>query len=177
MDGDRVDGKYGWAQRAVHTATRVPQQATTVDQWLMRLPGQGVGWEHFCLAVVHLADTPGMKPAVRRYPQATHELLLLALRRDPPPVIGDWRTWKHLEPANYVRQFHGIDDGEIRKMLHALAAACVNGRLPAETQMYVELDGQPGKMMTIVQATQLWDTAVAQCIHHSQTGGHHGTAN
>lgn len=174
---DRHEGPQGWAERQAIPSDH-PQSATTVDAWLMHLPGQGVGWDRFLMSAVTLADVPGTPPAKRSYPAAEYELNVCALNPEKNPRPGVPGSWEHMLPVNLAEQFHGITPDQVRDLLSLAARECVEGRLLAETQMYVELfDGSPPKMMTIVQVVDAWKAAISSTVEHFRTGGLHASAN
>lgn len=176
-DGSYLEGPFGWA-RLCPPPPEHPNAATTVASWFMHLPGQGIGWDQYMLAVISLEDVPGRPPPVKRYPQAEYELLVAALNPERNPHPGDVETWQVMDPVNVVEQFHGINREQAARVAQACAAGCVAGRLMAETQMYVQpVDGSEPKMMTIQRFADGWKIAVLRCVEHERTGGLHERVN
>jgi hypothetical protein len=177
MGRSYLEGPLGWA-RYVPTPPDHPNADTTVTSWFMHLPNQGLGWDKYVLYVISLQDVPGRPPAVKRYPQAEFELVVAALAPNFHPVPEDPQTWRFLDPVNFVDQFHGVSREQAGRVAEACAAACVAGRLLAETQMLFEpADGGPPKMMVIKHLHDMWKLAVAKGVEHERTGGLHGRVN
>ena len=72
----------------VARAWRVPKppdapkdQDATVAAWLIEGPFHPA-WQHWLMSVVHLREIPGVKPAVKRYPEAAYEFLIASLHAD-----------------------------------------------------------------------------------------------
>lgn len=150
----RLEGMFGWAEQV--DAAGHPNAANMVCQWLMCLPGQGLGYDKFMLGIVDLEQRPGQPAPVLRYPRAQYELMLCGLDPDRNPTSGDPNTLVPLEPVNFCDQFHGISRSQAAELGELLVRACLAGRLVGETQVYVEpADGSPPKMMVIKQAVDI----------------------
>src|SRR5205085_2875503 len=65
----------------------MPEQVATLAHWFVSAPAAHPVWPHYLLFCVHLRDVPGQsRPPFRRFPDASHELMLIALN----PEVGPW---------------------------------------------------------------------------------------
>ncbi len=171
-----VEGEFGWARHMPAPADH-PKAASTVTCWFIHAPGQGLGYDKFLLGVVDLVDRPGWPPARKRYPGAEFELNVAGLNPQRGPRADDLETWEFLTPVNIVVKFHGISRAQAAEVGALAAAECVAGRLPAETQAYIQEPGKEPVMKYIKQAVDLWEQAVRKTVEHYRTGGLHERAN
>lgn len=173
--GLRHVGLFGTAEHVMVPGHR--GASVNVSTWFMHMPGQAPGgaWDKYQLAVSSLEEAPGMPPANLHYPEAEFELIVVALAPDMNPRVDDADTWLPMSPPNVVEQFHGVSRAQVERMTQTLAWACVNGRLPTETQVVVQpADGSEMRMATIAQAVEAWQSAIQQLIEHEHTDGLHG---
>jgi hypothetical protein len=171
-----VEGPFGWA-RYVPVPIGHRAAVAAVATWFIHAPGQGIGYDAFRLSVVDLADHEDVPKPVKRYDRAEYELNVCALDPDSGPHPGDIETWRTLLPVNVAEQFHGITREQAAEVAETAAWACVTGRLPVETQMYVAQPGHEPKMMFIKQAVDLWKISVLRSVDHIRTGGLHERVN
>ena len=135
-----IKGPVGEARQVkVKEEAMRPDWSACVGTWVVHAPGWSPAWCHFCLTIVGLRDLPGVRPAHRNYPEATHEFILGALNPDFPldwDKVGTDETpgWKWLTPLNVVQQFHGVEDDEAAKILEALVEDAVQGKAIIEPQ-------------------------------------------
>jgi hypothetical protein len=76
-------GRYGTAEPIPYDPA-APGCTETVAYWLLTAGIYHPLWHQYALAVVRLRDAPGYPPPVLRYPDATHELLVMALDPTSP---------------------------------------------------------------------------------------------
>lgn len=100
--------------------------------WIVTAPMYHPAWSQYALSVIRLADTPGVPPAVLRFPGATHELMVMALDPTRGPVTATTGQIGFLHPFNIVEQFEATDD-EMRDLASLLVQAVVQGLLDPET--------------------------------------------
>lgn len=136
-----------------------PDQEATVAAWFLQIPGAHPLWSCYMLSVVHLREIAGVKPAVKRFNNATHELLVIALNPNLKPRPDDRNTWQHMTPINVVEQFEVGDDDAAAAIAEKFARACVDGHL------HVEPQGIYGERV-------LWTHAVERTAEHMRLGGH-----
>lgn len=132
-DDDTLTGGYGTAHRM--PAHAYADRPATLDCWIITADCWHPAWSQYMLGLVHLADTPGAPPAKKRAPDATHELLVVALNPEHGPY--DAATARsdqlhHLTPVNIAEQFTATDEQALR-ITRLCARAVVDGRLTPET--------------------------------------------
>ena len=104
----------------------------TVAMFLLRVPGAHIAWNHWIMSVIHLRDIPGVKPAHKEFPEATHEFMIVAL--DPGEalpaldVTPEWRV-RRLTPVDVLEQFTAADDVIAEHVLDLAVRAVVDGFL------------------------------------------------
>lgn len=125
-------GVAGVAVEVVIEEVDTPDHAATVGLWFLDCPGQSPVWSHYVLAIIHLRDIPGVRPATVDIPHATHEVMLVALDPALSPTPLDTSSWRHLRPTNVVEQVQLPDDSAAAALLGDAAQAVVDGTLPAE---------------------------------------------
>jgi hypothetical protein len=176
MGRQYVEGPFGWA-RYVPAPAGHRAEVSTVACWFIHAPGQGITYDDFMLGVVDLVEREGYPAPTLRYPRAEYELLVAGLDPSLNPIPGDVGTWRQLYPVNVAEQFHGISREQAAQLAEIVAWACVTGRLPVETQAYVEVDGQQPTMKYIKQALDVWKMSVLRAVDHLRTGGLHERVN
>jgi hypothetical protein len=158
-------GRYGTAEPIPYDPA-APGCTETVAYWLLTAGIYHPLWHQYALAVVRLRDAPGYPPPVLRYPDATHELLVMALdptSPDDPANPGARVTYTpqaleglaapYLQPINIAEQFTATED-EAAQVAQAAARAVVDGHINPET----------GDAPTYTRAG--WHAAVEQCLAH-----------
>lgn len=127
-------GSHGTAQEVLIDPVDYPRpdMAATVAYWFITAPGQSIAWDKYGLAVYHLRDIPGVKPAVKDYAAITHELTLCALSPDGNPDPMNMQSWHALRPINLCMQLELPSDDAARTLAELAARAVVDGHLWAE---------------------------------------------
>jgi hypothetical protein len=123
-------GKSGTGQK-VHGLAEAPPALT--EAWLLDVPGWSPAWRHFMVSVITLKEIDGVGRATKRWPGATHELVVQAMDSEKLPLPTDKSTWSFLTPVNVVWQFSATD-AEAAKACRALTALALDGGLCLETQ-------------------------------------------
>lgn len=111
---------------------KYPDHNATLATWFITAPGQSLFWPNFLLAIYHLRDMEGVRPAVKTYEGVTHELVLAALNPDKNPQPLNIETWQHLRPINFLIQLELPSDEKAKELLALAAHAIVDGVLWAE---------------------------------------------
>lgn len=111
-----------------------PDTVASLERWILHLPGHHAAWDFYALLCCSLADFPGVPPAKKHFPGATHEFVVGAINPDFPRSNLDAGGVDLLEPLNYVEQLALPNDAAASRILEAVAADFVNGNLPAEPQ-------------------------------------------
>lgn len=143
IDGT-VDGYYAIKHDLPPMEER-PNKDTVAsfERWILHLPGQSAAWSDYALMSCSLADFPGVPPAKKRFPEATHEIHLFAIDPTYPQVDLDAGGVALLEPVNYVVQVATTNE-RFRELIEQLAVKFVNGEIPAEPQG-VTVNGEPAR--------------------------------
>ena len=121
------------------TMQRVPQEKISnpclIAEWLIEaVPMQHPLWWHYDLRIITLADQPDTPPAYKSYPEATHELAILALDSKANPTPDDPDAFIHLMPINYVKQFTAPTDEAAVQIAETIAGFFTEGRCILEIQ-------------------------------------------
>lgn len=163
---DVATGPYGTARR-IPPANYRDSKPAGIDGWIITAPHAHPLWSQYALAVVSLAEIPGQPDAHRHYPEATHELHVLALNPEHGPYdaarIGPPGTIHYLTPVNIAEQITATDD-QARRLAELCARAVVDGVLTPET----------GDAPDRIRAA--WRSSIHQTLNHDRDP-HHGHAN
>lgn len=108
------------------------EPGTTLEAWLLALPGQHPLWDHYMLAIIHLRDVEGMPPARKVAAHMEHEIIMLALDPERNPSPTDRETIVPLMPVNYSDQLSQLTDEQAVVMTRLMVRGFVNGALFAE---------------------------------------------
>jgi hypothetical protein len=166
-------GRWG----SVHELPKVPpregmpEQVATLSHWFVSSPAAHPVWPHYLFLTVRLRDVEGQsRPPTKPFPDATHNIMLVALN----PEIGPWTaenvTEKMLAPRDQsafltplnASEFVGnATDAQAIELTHLLARAMVDGIVPIEP-------GDWGRAR--------WTQCIASTMEHIQTGGHRAAA-
>lgn len=155
----RFDGPYGSAERLAVPDTEAA--AETVCHWLLRAPQAHPLWAQYMMTCVRLRDLPGWPPPHRQFPEATHELFVVALNPEHGPydaakVAGyaeQGGGLPFLTPVNIAEQFTAAD-GEMTALAAWAAWGVTVGALWPETA------DAPAKIR------RLWSTSLAKTLAH-----------
>jgi hypothetical protein len=132
----RIDGPYGHAikQDLLPPSERPnPDAVASMDRWILYLPQGSPAWTHYMLSGASLADFPGVPPAAKRFPEATHEVIVAAIDPDFPKEKLERGGVKLLTPLNYAFQVVATD-AAFNRLLKHLALGLINGELTPEPQ-------------------------------------------
>jgi hypothetical protein len=119
-------GSAGKAERILAEPVRRDQEAT-LEGWLLTIPGQHPLWDKYMIALIHLHPIEGCRPPHKIYPEAEHEIMVIALDPKHKPRHDDTKTLMPLLPLNYRIQFHGLSDEQAIKVLKEIAHGFING--------------------------------------------------
>jgi hypothetical protein len=110
-------GPYGHA--VLVPLPDVPQAAESLCTWLLTAPQAHPLWSQYLLPVVRLRDIEGFPPPKRKFPGATHELIVVALNPEHGPYTAEnLRRYMdgaeaggipYLTPVNIAHQIEGTD--------------------------------------------------------------------
>lgn len=129
----RIEGPGNtWAQEI--TARPRPDSQATLASWLLYIPGVSPAWSHYMVSIITLEDIEGVPPAVKRYPQAKYEIMVVALDPTGRPDANDPETLRILNPINYTLQFHDFPRQHIPDLGKALVKGFLHSDLPIEPE-------------------------------------------
>lgn len=130
-----------------------------IGEWLVQGPFHPF-WSYWLVGAVHLRPIEGATQApVINVPGASHEFLILSLDSPPAGTVrpdpDDFKTFRILEPPDFVQQQIGLTDEQ--------AAEIVDGMVRA----IVELGWSPDS-----DNRRHWDAVVGKTAEHARLGGH-----
>lgn len=78
----------------------------TVGDWFIEcVPPLHPLWNHYKVICISLKEDDDLPPPYKQFPEATHELIVVALDRDKQPTYDDPDSYRFLTPVNYTYQF------------------------------------------------------------------------
>lgn len=142
-----------------------PEQAATLALVFLALPPVHPLWPRYLLCGIHLRDVEGQsKPPTKRSPNATHELMLIALNPEKGEYTPENVSEKllaggcYLTPLNIVEQVEDLTDEQFRQLVPLIARALCDGFLAAE----------PNDFMG---ARDFWKISLNRTCSHIRTQG------
>lgn len=161
---DEITGQHGAALRVPRT--HYTDKPATLDAFIITAPGWHPLWTQYMLALITLADAPGMPPAVKDHPGVTHQIITLALDPDHGPYtpqhVAD-HSIHILQPGNIGAQFTATDP-EALNLIALCAMGVTAGVLNPETS------DAPDRIRAE------WAQSIQRTLDHGRDP-HHGTAN
>jgi hypothetical protein len=136
-----------------------PDQSACVSEWLVNGPFHPF-WTYWLVGAVHLRPIEGATQApVINVPGASHEFLILSLDSPPAGAVrpdpDDFKTFRILEPPDFVQQQIGLTDGQAIDITEQIVRAIV------------VLGWSPDS-----DYRRRWDETVAKTAEHARLGGH-----
>lgn len=166
-DETHFEGGYGRADRIV-IPPELRNASEGIATWLLFAPHAHPMWSYHILYAIRLREVPGMPQLFLEFPEANHEIGVLALDPEGQPyssaqIEDSMRTsgysLPYLTPPDAVVQLDCTDD-EARKLSAAAAWGVTCGHLIPDS------DGASG-----------WLPALLDTLEHLRTGGHHDPCN
>lgn len=130
-----LTGRAGQAWRATHSPDELVQWPASVALWLVHQPGVHAFWSIWRLGVVSLRELPGLPPAHKTQPNASHEFMIDSVNPDYEPK-ADWRlvTGKHLmTPTDLVTQAADLTDEQAAEVAARLVRMFCDGLSAADS--------------------------------------------
>jgi hypothetical protein len=154
---------------ATNLPLRSPEQAATLSNWFVHAPAAHPFWPRYLFFCVHLRDIEGQsQPPKLRFPEASHEINLIALN----PEIGPWTAENVVEkllsprtasailtPFNLSEQIAGATDEQACELTELLARGIADGHVPIEPD-----DVRNGR--------DLQRAIIAKTLEHIKLGSH-----
>lgn len=162
---DEMTGEYG-------TAVQIPREnwpdkTAQLSAWVITAPCWHIFWSQYMIAVVSLAEFPGIDPPVIDFPGATHELMVIALNPDHGPYdarnVTPENPVVYMLPHNICEQFTTTDKRAI-ELCELFAGAVIDGRMCPET------------IEDPVYVRSVWRQTISVTLDHFKDP-HHGLLN
>jgi hypothetical protein len=158
MSDPTLTGPAGRAWLITKESDVLAHQASLAS-WIVNVPGAHPFWSYWMVAVCHLRDIPGVKPAIKQYPSAEYEFLIASIdpERCPDPTTEQALAegLPLLSPIDVAEQFHGVKDQDAFRVCEAAIRAIVNG------QVSPDQDYRP-----------IWKTLIRETVKHFREGRH-----
>jgi len=90
-------------------------------------------WNHYKVVCVSLKESPDLPAPYKQFPEATHELIVVALHRDEKPTYDNPDSHRILTPVNYTYQFTATDE-QAKEICKEAARRFSKGELLLEIQ-------------------------------------------
>jgi len=121
-----IAGSHG---KAWKLKVKPPQDKTTLNAYVLSCYGAHAFWNWWVVSIIHLHDVEGMPAAVKNYPEATHEFLILTINPESCPPDPDNLEVAYLMPPDAALQFDGLTDEQAAKFVDEAVCAIVDGRI------------------------------------------------
>lgn len=126
-----MSANRAWAEPVTASSPR-PDSVATLASWLLYVPWGSPAWKHYLVSIISLEDIEGVPPAVKNYPAAEYEIMVVALDPKYHPNPTDASTLRPLTPINYQEQFHDVPREKIAGLCEVFAMAFIHGDLLIE---------------------------------------------
>lgn len=108
-----------------------PRKAVSLHQWLAYAPYAHPIWHTYLIVSFALRDAAGVPAATKLLPDATHEVVVMALDPDHETYVDDFP--KLLTPANFAGQFIEPDDDAANERIKRCVQDVIDGVLNPDT--------------------------------------------
>ena len=115
---------------------QTPAQEASLGAYLIKSKGRifHLLWDRWQLTVIHLRDLPGIKSAVKNFPEATHEIVVASIDPDTPPIDTDNPTnVRWLQPIDQMVQFEVPNDASALSLAEKLLQLITRGELSPDS--------------------------------------------
>ncbi len=135
-------------------------QTATLVAYIIKMPDAHPFWDHWFIAMIHLRDIPGARPATKKYPEAEYELIIYALdpRKNPVEIDPDNLPdpMPMLHPVDVVVQFDCSGMDEAARKIVVLAIQCMTRGHASPDQDY----------------RSFWERTIQETARHYREGKH-----
>lgn len=131
-----ISGAFGeaWLIRMGPPGTRGSVDVdAALAGWIVRAPHAHPLWRYWMLSVVHLRPLEGGKPPQLRFPEATHEIVIVALNPEHPlPPLDHAPGWPvhYLTPIDVCEQMVVPNDAVAVEIAGLCVRAICDGASP-----------------------------------------------
>lgn len=127
-----------WDVRNVEAHRKTPDHMAFIGGWLIEAPGVHPWWTLWRVDLIHLRDIPGVRPAYKRTPDMTHEVLSGALDPFQPADPDRPDTMKMMHPVDFAVQFKAPSDQVAGRVVASAMRACANGFIHPDTDFRMQ---------------------------------------
>lgn len=128
-------------------------QTAALGTWLADCPGMHHAfWRCWSISLIHLRDIPGVRPATKQRPDATHEVISAAIDPSTAPSTESPLSHAIMRP---IVQFKSPSDELALRVMHAAARAIASCMISPDSDYRT--------------AWELWLQGTADCF---ASGGH-----
>lgn len=129
----------------------------SMANWVVNAPSWHPAWAWWTVGLVHLRPVEGAPEAVKHYPEAEFEIIVLSLDPEVTPNVDlpIPQGLKYLTPPDLVFQFHGITDEQAVEIVEVLVKTAVEKNVPLDSDL-----------------RQFWTDSLTQTVAHYQQGVH-----
>lgn len=109
-----------------------PDKDATVGVFLVQAPYAHPIWSYWVVSIIHLRDIVGVKKAHLQFPEATHELAIVALNPEEQlPSLDITVNWKihRLTPTDVIEQFKVSNDAIADQILELSIMRIIDGTI------------------------------------------------
>lgn len=123
-----------WRAWRVPVQPQNPDETASLACWLLHCPGAHPFWSYWTVSLIHLRPIEGgSRPAVKSYPHAEFELMVITIDPNHQPDPDDSRSLHYLRPVDVSEQFHGITDAQAVELTKALVEHVCRGMLSPDS--------------------------------------------
>lgn len=145
-----------WRWRLQPTGKRErPDHDATLAMWLLDCPGAHAVWSRWVVSLIHLRPIAGVRPAMKRFPEAMFEMSSAALHPNEPFELDSAGPLPFLHPFDWVVQFHGVTDEQAIRVGELVVESCMSGRISPDSDF-----------------ASHWETAIPATADHFARGVH-----
>lgn len=105
---------------------------TAIATWLLEFPDKAPP-QNYGISLIHLREVPGLAPAHKVSPNASHELQVFTLKPPATLVPSDPSTWHAEMPPFAVTQFISAEDAQARLATSLLVITLTEGWVHIES--------------------------------------------
>lgn len=120
------EGTFGRAWRS--SLGNGARELGVLSAWVIYAPRAHPLWAYYALAVIHLRPIPGAPEVEILRPDATHQVMLVALSPDrSPSVENPFSTQMH--PMNFAAQWNAASDIDAEQKIESCVEEIIAGQL------------------------------------------------
>jgi hypothetical protein len=145
IDPTRKDWRPDWDAGIVH--------------YLLHCQWSHPFWSWYSVSGIHLRDIPGVRPPRRDKPNASHEVIIMALnprmKPDPDKLATGEQSLDYLIPLDLEHQVEDLTDDQFKQLMQDIIVVIVEGRASPDQDW-----------------RQWWRSAIDATAQHIREGKH-----